>query len=56
MAGFSMTDKGSKTLLRTIWITGYIALIVTMLILLAVTILQRAEDNQRIIDTSFNVK
>lgn len=44
-----------KTIMRSIWIAGYITLIVVMLILQAVTALQIAEDNQRIISTSFNL-
>lgn len=48
--------KTSKTTIRSIWIAGYIVLTVVMLILQAITALQRAEDNQRIISTSFNTK
>ena len=44
-----------KAMVRSIWIAGYIILIVVMLILQAVTALQIAEDNQRIISTSFNL-
>lgn len=43
----------SKTTIRSIWIAGYIVLIIVMLVLQAVTALQSAEDNQRIISTSF---
>ena len=42
-----------KSTIRSIWIAGYIVLIVVMLILQAITALQIAEDNQRIINTSF---
>lgn len=54
-----MNDKRGKTgkaMVRSMRIAGYIAMIVVMLVLLAITMLQRAEDNQRIINTSFNVK
>ena len=51
-----MTNRKSKAMLRSIWIAGYIVLTVVMLILQAITALQRAEDNQRIISTSFNTK
>lgn len=44
-----------KSTIRSIWIAGYIILIVVMLILQAITALQIAEDNQRIISTSFNI-
>ena len=52
-----MIDKRRKTgkaMVRSMWIAGYIATIVVMLVLLAITALQRAEDNQRIINTSLN--
>ncbi len=42
-----------KSMIRSIWIAGYIVLIVVMLILQAITALQIVEDNQRIISTSF---
>lgn len=45
----------SKTTIRSIWIAGYIVLIAVMLILQAITALQIAEDNQRIISTSFSL-
>lgn len=45
----------SKTTMRSIWIAGYIILIVVMLILQVITALQIAEDNQRIISTSFDI-
>ena len=48
-----MTDK--TTIIRSIWIAGYIVLIVVMLILQAITALQIAKDNQRIISTSFSL-
>ena len=50
-----MIDRTMATTLRSIWIAGYIILIVAMLILQAITALQIAEDNQRIISTSFNL-